>query len=104
MRPSILFPFFAEIRTLAGVGPKVERLVQKVAGPRLVDLMFDLPTGLIDRSYRPKLAEAELGRIVTVEVNVLSHKPSRDRRQPYRVIVSDDTSLLELAFFHAHTD
>ena len=104
MRPSILFPFFAEIRTLAGVGPKVEKLVQKVAGPRLVDLMFDLPTGLIDRSYRPRLAEAELGRIVTVNVNVLSHKPSRDRRQPYRVIVSDDTSLLELAFFHAHTD
>jgi ATP-dependent DNA helicase RecG len=104
MRPSILFPFFAEIRTLAGVGPKVERLIQKVAGPRLVDLMLDLPTGLIDRSYRPKLAEAELGRIVTVAVNVLSHKPSRDRRQPYRVIVSDDTSLLELAFFHAHTD
>ncbi|MBL6853431.1 MAG: ATP-dependent DNA helicase RecG [Alphaproteobacteria bacterium] len=104
MRPSILFPFFAEIRTLAGVGPKVERLIQRVAGPRLVDLMFDLPTGLIDRSYRPKLAEAELGRIVTVNVNVLSHKPSRDRRQPYRVIVSDDTSLLELAFFHAHAD
>jgi len=104
MRPSILFPFFAEIRTLGGVGPKVEKLIQKVAGPRLVDLMFDLPTGLIDRSYRPQLAEAELGRIVTVNVNVLSHKPSRDRRQPYRVIVSDDTSLLELAFFHAHTD
>src|SRR5690348_2995771 len=104
MRPSILFPFFAEIRSLGGVGPKVEKLIQKVAGPRLVDLMFDLPTGLIDRSYRPKLAAAELGRIVTVTVNVLSHKPSRDRRQPYRVIVSDDTSLLELAFFHAHTD
>ena len=49
MRPSILFPLFADIRTLGGVGPKVEKLVQKIAGPRLVDLIFDLPVGLIDR-------------------------------------------------------
>ena len=35
MRPSILFPLFAETRTLAGVGPKLEKLIAKVAGPRL---------------------------------------------------------------------
>jgi hypothetical protein len=46
MRPSILFPLFAEIRTLSGVGPKLEKLIQKVAGPRLVDLVFDLPVGV----------------------------------------------------------
>ena len=38
MRPAILFPLFAEIRTLSGVGPKLEKLIGKVAGPRLVDL------------------------------------------------------------------
>jgi ATP-dependent DNA helicase RecG len=104
MRPSILFPLFADIRSLGGVGPKLEKLVQKIAGPRLVDLVFDLPAGLIDRSYRPKLAQAELGRIVTVTVNVLDHTPSRDRRQPYRVRCSDDSALVELVFFHAHAD
>ena len=31
MRPSILFPLFAEIRTLSGVGPKLEKLIAKVA-------------------------------------------------------------------------
>ncbi|MEI9997295.1 MAG: ATP-dependent DNA helicase RecG [Rhizomicrobium sp.] len=104
MRPAILFPLFAEIRTLGGVGPKLEKLISGLAGPRLVDLVFFPPVGLIDRSYRPKLAQAELGRIATVAVNVLSHQPARDRRQPYRVICSDDTSLLELTFFHAHAD
>jgi len=64
MRPSILFPLFAEIRTLAGVGPKLEKLIARVAGPRLVDLIFDLPTGVVDRSYRPKLIGAEPGRIL----------------------------------------
>ena len=104
MRPAILFPLFAEIRTLSGVGPKLEKLISKLVVPRLVDLAFDLPVGLIDRSYRPKLAQAEIGRIATVSVNVLSHQPARDRRQPYRVTCSDDTSMLELTFFHAHAD
>ena len=104
MRPAILFPLFADIRTLAGVGPKLEKLIAKVAGPKLVDLVFDLPVGVVDRSYRPKLAAAEAGRIATVEVTVLEHKPNRVKAQPYKVLVSDDTSLMELVFFRAHAD
>jgi ATP-dependent DNA helicase RecG len=104
MRPAILFPLFAEIRTLSGVGPKLEKLIAKVAGPRLVDLVFDLPVGVVDRSYRPKLANAQPGRIATVEVNVLEHRPNRVKAQPYRVIVSDDTSLMDLVFFRSHAE
>ncbi|MBA2587610.1 MAG: ATP-dependent DNA helicase RecG [Alphaproteobacteria bacterium] len=104
MRPSILFPLFAEIRTLSGVGPKLEKLIQKVAGPRLVDLVFDLPVGVVDRSYQPRLAAAEPGRIATVAVTVLEHRAPRVKSQPYKVMVSDDTSLMELVFFRAHAD
>ncbi len=104
MRPSILFPLFAEIRTLSGVGPKLDKLIQKVAGPRLVDLVFDLPVGVVDRSYQPKLAAADPGRIATVAVTVLEHKPGRVKSQPYKVMVSDDTSMMELVFFRAHAD
>jgi ATP-dependent DNA helicase RecG len=104
MRPAILFPLFSEIRTLSGVGPKLEKLIAKVAGPRLVDLVFDLPTGVVDRSYRPRLADAEPGRIATVEVTVLEHKPSRVKGQPYRVMVSDDSAVMDLVFFHGVAD
>ncbi len=82
----------------------MQKLIARVAGTRLVDLVFDLPTGVIDRSYRPKLAEAEAGRIATVVVNVLDHIPSRARNQPYRVRCSDDTSTIELVFFHGDPD
>ncbi len=104
MRPAILFPLFADIRTLSGVGPKLEKLIAKVAGPRLVDLVFDLPVGVIDRSYRPKIAAAEPGRIATLEVNVLDHLPARVKSQPYKVRVSDDTAVMELVFFRALPD
>jgi len=101
MRPSILFPLFAEIRTLSGVGPKLEKLIAKVAGPRLVDLIFDLPVGVVDRSYRPKLIAAEPGRIATLEVHVLDHFPPRVKSQPYRIRVSDDTAAMDLIYFRA---
>lgn len=104
MRPAILFPLFTEIRTLSGVGPKLEKLIAKVAGPKLVDLIFDLPTGVVDRSYRPKLAAAEPGRIATVQVTVLDHLPPRVKSQPYKVRVSDDTAVMELVYFRAHAD
>src|ERR1700710_968477 len=104
MRPAILFPLFADIRTLSGVGPKLEKLIQKVAGPKLADLVFDLPVGLVDRSYRPKLAAAEAGRIATVEVTVLDHLPPRIKSQPYRVRVSDDSAVMDLVYFRAQQD
>src|SRR5580692_4939079 len=104
MRPAILFPLFAETRTLPGVGPKLERLIARAAGARLVDLTFDLPAGLIDRSYRPRLIDAEEGRIVTATVNVLDHMPPHDPRRPYRVRCSDDSATLELIFFRAKGD
>src|SRR5438477_6548002 len=104
MRPSILFPLFAETRTLSGVGPKVEKLIARVAGTRLIDLVFDLPLGIIDRSYRPKLKDAQEGRIATIEVMVQSHLPSRDARRPYKVRCADDTAFIELVFFRAKGD
>jgi ATP-dependent DNA helicase RecG len=104
MRPAILFPLFAETRTLAGVGPRIGKLIERAAGTRLLDLIFHLPSGIIDRSYRPKLIDASEGRIATVLVNVLDHLPPRDRRQPYKVRCSDDTAAIELVFFHAHAD
>ncbi len=104
MRPSILFALFAEIRTLSGVGPKLEKLIAKVAGPRLVDLVLDLPVGVVDRSYRPQAGGRRGRRIATLEVTVLDHLPPRVKSQPYKVRVSDDSAVMELVYFRAEAD
>src|SRR5256885_15774470 len=84
MRPPILNPLFAEARSLVGVGPKVEKAIAKAlrpeGPPRILDLAFHLPSGLIDRTYRPELINAEPGRIATVTVNGLNHRPARRGR------------------------
>ena len=49
MRPQILFPLFADVSSLKGVGPKILPLVQKLAGPLVRDVAFLSPSGLIIR-------------------------------------------------------
>ena len=104
MRPDILFPLFRPITALKGVGPRLGKLMEKLAGPLVVDLCWHLPTGLIDRRYHPKIAELSEGVLATVTVDVSRHLPSQHRRLPYRVICSDDTGELTVAFFHARED
>lgn len=104
MRPEILFPLFASVRSLPGVGPKVAPAVERVAGPRVVDLLWHLPSGTIDRRYAPTIAEAEPGRIATLTLRVERHLPPTTPRQPYKILCSDGSGFLTLVFFHAHRD
>ena len=107
MRPEILYSLFQPVTRLAGVGPRIGKLIEKVAGARLVDLLWHLPSGVIDRRFAPKVAEAPDGAIATLTVTVEAHQPPPDRarhRQPYRVVCADSTGRIELVFFHARRD
>jgi ATP-dependent DNA helicase RecG len=104
LRPEILFPLFAPVTALKGLGTRLGKLVEKAAGPHVVDLIWHLPTGLIDRRFAPKLADAEPGQIVTLTVTVEAHQPSGSSRLPYRVRCSDETGFITLIFFHVRGD
>ncbi|MFN3628073.1 MAG: OB-fold nucleic acid binding domain-containing protein, partial [Parvibaculum sp.] len=104
MRPEILYPLFAPARSLPGIGPRLEKLVERLAGPKVIDLLWHLPSGLIDRRSRPKIAGAKDGEIATIEVSVGLHVPPRTKRLPYRVHVSDETGEMQLVFFNARPD
>ena len=115
MRPSILNPLFAGAASLKGIGQKLDKLLAEFLRPshgtpgdttRIVDLLLHLPSGLVDRRYRPRIADLPRVGIVTVEVTVGRHKPPPpfNKRLPYRVEVHDDTGTLSLVFFHSYVD
>ncbi|MGJ0391739.1 MAG: ATP-dependent DNA helicase RecG [Methylocystis sp.] len=111
MRPEILAPLFGRVAALPGVGPKTaplfDRLLVKPGQQaRLVDLLFHLPTNLIDRSQRPAIAEAPMNTMVVIKARVVDHRRPQGRyaKQPYRVLVEDDTGDVELVFFLANAD
>lgn len=110
MRPNILDPFFASLTSLPGIGPKIEMLYRRLLGrdetPRILDLLFHLPSGAIDRRARPKLRDVKLDAVVTVAVSVDRHRapPPHRPRAPYQVYTSDETGTLTLTYFNAHKD
>jgi ATP-dependent DNA helicase RecG len=110
MRPNTLNALFAGAETLKGVGPRVIALLKKafdmppgVSEPRVLDFLWHLPTGVIDRRAEPSVRDAVPGAIATLALRVLKHKapPRGNRRAPYRVTCEDDTGGLDLVFFHA---
>ena len=103
-RPKILVPLFADVTALAGVGPRIGKLITKLAGPRVVDLLWHLPSALIDRRFAPKIAEAPDGRVATITVTIDAHEPPPVKRRPYKVRCSDDTGAMVLVFFHGRED
>ena len=103
LRPEVLFPLYAPVITLPGVGPRLGKLFERLAGPSVVDLLWHLPTGIIDRRLSPKVREASAGTIATLTVQVDGHLPGHGKR-PYRVRCRDDTGFLHLVFFHAKAD
>ena len=104
MRPDILFSLFAPVTGLPGVGPKIGKLIEKLAGPGIIDLLWHLPTGLIDRRYAPKILDATEGAIATLTVTVDKHSPSARRGLPYRIRCRDETGFLTLVFFNGRED
>ena len=111
MRPSLLDPLFAALTTLPGVGPKLEKLYRKLFGredtpARVIDLLFHLPAGTIDRRSRPVLRDVVPGSVATVAVTVESHRPPPPNRPrlPYRIETNDDSGTLTLTYFHAKRD
>ena len=104
MRPSVLFPLFAGITTLKGVGPKLAPLYERLLGSKIVDILWHLPIGVIDRTYSPQLRYAEKGRVATLTLKVMEHAPSASKGKPYRIIATDDTDDITLTYFTAKGD
>src|SRR5215470_6124909 len=95
MRPSLLNPLFAAITTLPGIGPRLEKLYRRLFGrdepARVLDLLFHLPTGAIDRRARPKLSDVVPDPVVPVAVTVARHRPPPPHRPrvQYHIFASE---------------
>jgi len=103
LRPDLLNPLFAPLTDLPGIGPKLARPFSRLLGretPRVIDLLFHMPSGFVDRRARPRIAEALPDTDVTLEVTVEAHHPPPPgSRAPHRTIVSDPSGTLVVSHF-----
>src|SRR5579863_3135563 len=111
MRPPLLNPLFASVSALPGIGPRLEKLYARLLSreddkPHIIDLLFHLPTGFVDRRNQPKLSEVVPDTVVTVAVTVEGHRPPPPNRPraPYNIDTSDETNTLTISYFNARRD
>ncbi len=108
MRPSILNPLFADITTIKGIGEKMAKLFAKLLHldtARLLDVLFHVPVGLIDRRFQCTISQLPLQGVATLEVTIGQHHAApRGVKVPYRIDVFDDTGQMTLIYFSAYAD
>jgi ATP-dependent DNA helicase RecG len=88
MRPDILNPLFAEMEVLRGVGPQLAKPLKRLGLERVVDIVFHLPVGWIDRKRVDRLDDADVGRIISIVLVPAAYREGRNRA-PFRVAAED---------------
>ena len=99
MRPEILNPLFAEVEAMKGVGPALTKPLRKLKLEKIVDLLFHLPTGTIERKRAETVETGDAGRIVAIRLVPTSYRASGGRG-PFRVGATDQAgNMVQLVYF-----
>ena len=101
MRPQNLNYILSSIAILKGVGPKLEKIINKLGIIKNVHFIWNIPNNVIERKYYKNIHDAEINSLVTLNLNIIKHEPSRFRRQPYRIKCICGETNIDLVFFNA---
>ncbi|MFL6802229.1 MAG: ATP-dependent DNA helicase RecG [Sphingomicrobium sp.] len=101
MRPDILNPLFTEVEALKGVGPQVAKQLKQLDLTRVVDVLYHLPTGAIERVRAPHASADLLGRTVILDLKPFETRENRSGRGPTRIFAADgDGNTISLVYFN----
>lgn len=91
---------FSNLRFLSKVGPKIVEFLQNLAkGDQIFNLLYHFPSGVINKSYLPKLYEVLDKEIAIVKVKVDAINQPATSRQPIKIDCSNPSGHLSLIFF-----
>ncbi len=101
MRPESLFPLFAPVTSLKGVGPRVAPSLERLAGPLVRDVLFMIPHSIVRRAPA-KAATAIEGAVATFTVTIELHEPPTRPPAAWKVRAFDETGFITLAYFKGY--
>ena len=92
------------VKYIKGVGPKKEELLKNLQIYSVEDVLYSFPREYEDRGIIKKIADLVDTEPATVIGQVIEKKKgrySRHSKQPFKVMIKDNTGLLELMFFNS---
>ena len=101
MRPDKINSIYEPIINLPGIGPKIELLFNRMGIYRILHFLWHIPYNVIKRQTHTNIHDAKINSLVTLKVKILDHKPSRYKRQPYRIICLCDETPIDIVYFNA---
>ncbi|MBS0271501.1 MAG: ATP-dependent DNA helicase RecG [Proteobacteria bacterium] len=103
MRPEILYPLFAPLENLKGVGPSLTKILRRLNLTRVLDLMWHLPVGVAHFPLKSSLMGCQPGQPIALVVSILEHEvPFKGHQKPYKVVCQAGQDLIDLTFFKAY--
>lgn len=93
-----------KVTQLKGIGPKKSEALKKLNIQTLEDLMFFLPRDYEDRRRQVKICDVKEDETAVIKAKVtliVKDKYKYGRKQLLRLLISDDTGMLEVVFFNA---
>ena len=97
-RPTDLNPLFSSLSSLKGIGPRVEKKLQKIDIKFPKDLIFHIPHKYIHRKKIRDFSELKLPEIIMVEIIILKYI-SKQSHGPLRILVGAKNFKFYLLFF-----
>ncbi|PPR46360.1 MAG: ATP-dependent DNA helicase RecG [Alphaproteobacteria bacterium MarineAlpha5_Bin9] len=101
MRSEQINYLFKPFSSIKGIGPKIEILLKKFIGDKLIHLLWHVPYNFIKKEKICKLDEKYINKIIIIKVKVLDHFPSRYIKQPYKIKCILNEKIIYLVFFNA---
>jgi len=92
----------APLSYLPSIGPKRVTLFKRLAGLRIIDLLWHLPQDIILRRAVQHLCQGKPGETVTLTATIVGHTPNKHRGQRYTIQCFDGKGYFDLVYFHGH--
>ncbi len=101
MRPEKLNYILSSISSLKGVGPKLEQIINKLGIYKNIHFVWNIPNNILERKFYENIHDAEINTLVTLNLKIIKHEPSRFKRQPYRIKCTCGDTNVDLVYFNA---
>ena len=101
MRPEKINSIYSSIKTLPGIGLKIENLFNRIGIYRKIHFLWHIPYNVIKREKYKNIQDAKVNSLVSIKIKILGHKPSKFKRQPYRINCICGDTPVDIVYFYA---